>query len=515
MVRTASSLTGITVGLALWWSHSVAHALFAGLVVGITYLYAAWDSRWWWKSRKGGRFDPTSHEDWRSKLIKVVECKPGWEPVRDEFMRNFECRGELGAACCVYYRGEKVVDVYGGYREYGSQAPWERNTLVNVFSVTKGIVAFATALQQSKGKLDPSERVAKYWLEFAQNGKDAVTVEQLIGHKCGLAGCDPPVDYDVLCDTEKTNSFFAGQPMEWIPGEKKGYMCLTLGWYESALVQYSDPEKRTVGKYLKEEVVSKLGLDDEFYLGLPDSIPDSRLAVLDAPTKTEVTFSMGDSATPPGLVRKILFQPKSYTGKACNNPKLENDGTLSACYNERRVRRIEMPAANGHATARALARIYSSAEDAIRTHGQVNALGLTQETLRHIMEPCSPSYDETLLCETSFHAGFAKPSPEMSNFGCDSRAFGHAGNGGAFAFCDPTSGLSFAYTPNRTGLWIADDTREFALRVRAYECAEAARANDPVRAKSEAPLPLQLLRTPGKIAWNVMRKHPELHRGIC
>src|SRR5512140_975401 len=117
-------------------------------------------------------------------------AKPGFEAVRDAFVENFERRNEIGAACCIYHRGEKVVDLWGGVRNKATGEPWEEDTMVIVFSATKGMSAMAMALAHSRGLLDYDERVAKYWPEFAQEGKDKVTVRQLLAHQAGLYAFD-------------------------------------------------------------------------------------------------------------------------------------------------------------------------------------------------------------------------------------------------------------------------------------------------------------------------------------
>ena len=184
----------------------------------------------YWKRIAARRLDVTAREDWESTLIHGT-CAPGFESVRQEFVENFRRRGEVGAAVCVYYRGEKVVDLWGGYSDRPNQTPWEEDTLVNVFSATKGIAGLATALQHSRGLLDLDEKVAKYWPDFAVAGKQDVTVKELVGHACGLAAITEPLTLEILADPERTYAAIAKQKMEWAtPGDKHGYMAQTLGW---------------------------------------------------------------------------------------------------------------------------------------------------------------------------------------------------------------------------------------------------------------------------------------------
>src|SRR5260370_10894408 len=136
---------------------------------------------------------------------------PGFEPVREEFVRNFEERGELGAACAIYSKGEKVVDLWGGYRDKRTQAPWEEDTLVIVFSSTKGLSALALALANSRGYFDYEAPVARYWPEFAQNRKESITIRQLLAHEAGLAAIKTPLTPQILAQTDALPTSLARQ----------------------------------------------------------------------------------------------------------------------------------------------------------------------------------------------------------------------------------------------------------------------------------------------------------------
>jgi CubicO group peptidase (beta-lactamase class C family) len=137
------------------------------------------------------------------------EVSPGFEEVASEFEKNFAQREEVGAACAVYYRGRKVVDLWGGYRDREALAPWEQDTLVLVFSATKGISALTVALAHSRGLIDYEEKVATYWPEFAHNGKENITVRQLLSHQVGLCAIDEPLDAQVLDDLDAVASILA------------------------------------------------------------------------------------------------------------------------------------------------------------------------------------------------------------------------------------------------------------------------------------------------------------------
>ena len=208
--------------------------------------------------------------------------RSGFEPVRDAFVENFTRRGELGAACCVYQHGEKVVDLWGGVRDRASGEPWRADTMVVVHSATKGLAAMVLALAHSRGWLDYDERVCTYWPEFAQAGKERITVRQLLAHQAGLFAFDETVDREVVADLDRLAEIMARQRPAWEPGERQAYHAISLGFYESELVRRIDPRIAAWGGSSHEEIAEPLGLD--FYIGMPESIPDERLAPLEPPS---------------------------------------------------------------------------------------------------------------------------------------------------------------------------------------------------------------------------------------
>lgn len=497
---------------------SAAVCVAAAAAAAAVYTYYTFDPRWWWKRRGRSPLEVNKRPGWEESLIHGF-AKPGWEAVREEFVENFRRRGELGAAICVRFQGEVVVDLWGGYRDRAAQSEWERKTLVPIFSATKGVSAIAVALQHSRGKIGFDSRVADYWPEFAQNGKGEVTVRQLLDHACGLAGPSPPIALDTLADKDATRAFFAAVKMEpdWAPGDKKGYMAVTLGNYESALVQATDDDgaRRSAGEFLRDEVFTPLGVQSEFFVGVGvKELPDERFAQLDGMSGLEPLWV---TSYPPGFMRRMLLQPGSYTARAFANPRL-SAMTSVLDFNRRKVKEVEFPAANGQATARALAAIYSAAERAASTDGRDNPLGLAPDTLRELMAPARPArltgwHDEILGMDMAMSLGMLKPPPpgsapgRFSAFGADSRAFGTPGAGGSFAFCDPAAELAFAYVMNRCGSYIVDDPREFALRVKTYECAHRARLRSDAEA---APLPLDRLAVAHELVAKDLEQFPWL-----
>src|SRR5437660_3220569 len=170
---------------------------------------------------------------------------PGFEDVAAEFDRNFLERGEIGAAVAAYWRGEKVVDLWGGRRMPDGPEPWNEDTMVMVNSTTKGLAAMTIAVASSRGWIDYDARVAEYWPEFAQNGKEAITVRQLLSHEAGLCAIDDPLTPAVVGDLDRLAEVAARQRPAWPPGVRHGYHAMSIGWYEQELVPRIDPQHRS------------------------------------------------------------------------------------------------------------------------------------------------------------------------------------------------------------------------------------------------------------------------------
>ncbi len=326
--------------------------------------------------------------------------EPGFEGVYEAFERNFRERDEWGAAVAVYHRGEKVVDLWGGIRDEASGAPWEEDTMVMVFSTSKGMSALAMAVAHSRGLFDYDEPVAEYWPEFAQNGKEAITIRQLLSHQAGLCVIDTPLTYDIMADTDQLMTILARQKPAWEPGTRHGYHAITVGWYESGLLRHTDPRGRTVGQYFADEIAKPLGLD--FYIGLPDDVPSSRVApTMDDFPIWQMILNMGKLPLP--LVLTVM-NPWSLTARTLSNPPRLN-------ANNPRTQRIEIPAFNGIGTARSIAKAYNEFITGGRT------LGLRQETLdalsAPVVMPTQGALDQVVRVDTAYSLGFIKDAPAL------------------------------------------------------------------------------------------------------
>ncbi len=377
---------------------------------------------------------------------------PGFESVRSTFQSNFEKRGEIGAAVAAYWRGEKVVDLWGGYRTLKQGAPWEKDTLVCVCSTTKGMSAMALALAHSRGCFDYDAPVADYWPEFAQNGKAKITVRQLLGHEAGLVLIDELLTLDRLSDLDDLAALLARQTPAWPPGTRHGYHAMTIGFYMQELMRRVDPDKRSVGQFFREEFA--IPLDVDFHIGLPKDMPDTRLAKLKTLSRWRALLAL--PTTPPTMIMKML-QPNSLMRRSLVLQDLD--------MNDRRCLDVELPAGNGMGTARAIARTY-----AVFAEGG-GEIGITPETMAAITAP--PEADnpiDIVFGEPDyFSLGFLRPGPDIA-FGSSERAFGAPGAGGSFAFADPDARLGFAYVMNKMDFYLADDPREKSLRDAVYEC---------------------------------------------
>jgi CubicO group peptidase (beta-lactamase class C family) len=384
------------------------------------------------------------------RVIIEGHVSPGFERVREAFAENFERRHELGGACCAYQRGVKVVDLWGGIRNKQTGEPWEENTMVIVHSATKGLAAMTLAIAHSRGWLDYEERVCAYWPEFAQQGKERITVRQLLAHQAGLFAIDEPVDRSVVADLDRLAVVLARQKPAWEPGTRQAYHALTLGFYEGELLRRVDPKHRSLGQFFQDEIASPLG--EDVYLRLPDEIPNSRLATIAPPGRLEMVFGF------PLRFTLEALNPRSNIHRA-----LEINPGVAVYFDAQRIyaRSLEVPSGNGIGTARGIAHAYS----VFATDGR--GLGVRKETLDLLAAPAIPPtrgfYDECLKGEgVQFSLGFMKPSPAWPFGGASS--FGSPGAGGSLGFADPGAGVGYAYVTSQMGTTLTGDPRDVALR---------------------------------------------------
>lgn len=378
----------------------------------------------------------------------------GYGKVADAFRRNLSSGHEVGAAFAVYHDGRKVVDLWGGFRNGITQAQWQHDTLVNVFSTTKGVASLAVAVAASRGLISYDAKVADYWPEFAQAGKDAITVRQLLSHQAGLSAIRPALTLSDLAEPTRMSAKLAAQAPAWTPGTRHGYHGFTLGWYEGELIRRADPAGRTLGRFFAEEIAEPLGLD--FYIGLPTSVNRDGVAHLHMWSRAKLLLHL--NTLPPAFVLSGLCNPFGLTARSCIIAK---GIKVPGHFNREELRVVEIPSGNGIGTARSIAKLYGSAA----TGG--SEIGLTPGTLDALKKPAIPPThglrDKVLHVDTSYSLGFSKPIPEIAVFGSSDKAFGTQGLGGSFGFADPDTGIGYAYVMNKFGFRPVDP-RESGLR---------------------------------------------------
>ena len=392
---------------------------------------------------------------------------PQFQDVRREFERNFSERNELGAACAIYHRGKKVVDLWGGFCCEQTRTPWTEQTLVLTFSVSKGMAAAAMAVAHSRQLFDLDEAVAAYWPEFAASGKGGITVRQLLTHQAGLISIDTSLDAQMLGNHDLMASILAEQRPAWRPGSRHGYHTLTLGWYQNELIRRVDPQHRSLGTFFREEIARPLGV--EFYIGLPDGIEEERLARVKGFHRLAVLGHVAE--LPVGMVLAGIW-PRSLVARSVGNPQFDNPAEVGGPE----YRAVEIPSANGIGQARAIAKIYAVLA------GDGHELGISARTKEELTAPAGRpelgTRDAILKMDTRYGFGFSRPSSAM-RFGTDHRAFGAPGAGAPLEW--PTPANSSATPISRTKWASASSTiRAKAVRDACYGCLAALRGNKRV-----------------------------------
>ncbi|MFI1919937.1 serine hydrolase domain-containing protein [Nocardia sp. NPDC020380] len=386
------------------------------------------------------------------------EVDGGFGPVADAFRRNFARHGEIGAAVAVFDGDRPVVDLWAGYRDRKRKVAWERDTMAPVWSSTKGMTAFVVASAVSRGLLDYEAPVAKYWPEFAANGKESITVRQLLDHQAGLAALDRTVRLTDMADLDALAVTLAAQKPLWRPGTRHGYHPITAGLYQGELIRRVDPAHRTLGRVFAEDFAAPLGLD--FYIGLPEEVSLDRVATLSATEGLDVLRYERDV---PVRIGVQLYAKRGLSFQALNSPQVG----APARATRREFLSVESPAAGGVGTARSLARVYGAAAGGtgeLPIDEAVLARLATAETANDV-----PAADLVLLTDSRYHLGFRKSCGSF-RFGSDKRAYGTTGYGGSFGFADPATGLGFGYAMNRLGMAVLDDVRSRNLREALLRC---------------------------------------------
>ncbi|MFF9607337.1 serine hydrolase domain-containing protein [Streptomyces sp. NPDC014684] len=374
-------------------------------------------------------------------------CDPRFTAVREAFEENFRERDELGAAVTVTVGGETVADLWGGWADAARTRPWERDTLVNVWSTTKGPVALCAHLLADRGLLDLDRPVAAYWPEFAAAGKADVRVRELLSHRAGLSGLREPHSVEQLYDWELTTARLAATEPWWEPGTRSGYHALTWGFLIGEVMRRVSG--LLPGALLEREVTGPLGLD--FTIGLPEKETGRAAELVHARSGDDGERAAAFARLPPAAIAALANPPVG-----------------AAQANTAAWRAAEIPAANGHGTARAVAALYGVLAGR-GSHGGRRVL--SQRAAERVREGQGRCRDLVLGAglggETEVGLGVWLSGPHGS-YGPNPRAFGHDGFGGSCGLADPEAGVSLGYVMNRMGPHIADDPRKSALVKAVY-----------------------------------------------
>ncbi|CAF4906094.1 unnamed protein product [Rotaria sp. Silwood1] len=340
------------------------------------------------------------------------QVAPGWEKVRTKFEQNLTDGSDAGASLCIYHLGECVVNLTGGWKDAETKKePYTPDTLQLVFSTSKGIAAAAVALCVEKGWLDYEAPVAKYWPEFSVNGKENITVSQLMSHRAGLPCVDEQLTLNDVLDWTRITSLLAKQKPHWEPGTTHGYHPYTFGFLAGELVQRVDPQHRSYSQFVRDE------LDPEFYVGVSDNNVEARVAPL---------FAKND-----GLLASLpQMDPLVEKSMSCNGAfPLRSPNSDEFVFNRRSVHQAAIPAANGISNAHSIARIYALLIDDVNENGKKTTCLLSKKTLKSATENVTPpnEQDRTIFgLTTKFsRSGFELHSDFFNVLGED--GFGHHG----------------------------------------------------------------------------------------
>lgn len=376
-------------------------------------------------------------------------CDQAFAPVREAFVANFIERGDVGAAVAIAVDGRMVVDLWGGWRDWARQLPWQRDTLVNVFSVSKALSTVCALQLVERGRLALDAPLTRHWPGFAAAGKDEITLRQVLSHRAGVPALRDPLPDGAMLDWPRMTAALEAQAPWWPPGSAHGYHVNTFGFLVGEMVRRVSGQ--SLGQWLREHVAAPL--DADVHVGLP-AAEHARVA---------------DFLWPPGLRPPT---PAAFGGddELMRWNTYWNPPGLSGAewVNRAAWRQAELPSTNGHATARGIARFYA----ALAAGGAIDGVHLLAPALlAEASREHSSGPDRILERPSRFGLGFQLTQPERP-LGPHPEAFGHFGSGGSLGFCDPAAGIAFGYVMNDLGpRW--QNPRNRALIDALYQCLES------------------------------------------
>jgi CubicO group peptidase (beta-lactamase class C family) len=369
-------------------------------------------------------------------------CEARFAAVKEGFAGNFEAGLEVGASFAATLDGRFVVDIWAGYADAAQTRPWERDTIVNVYSTTKAMAALCTLMLVDRGELDLDAPVATYWPEFAEGGKEELPVRYLLSHTSGLPGFSKPVSTKDLYSWDYIVSLLAAQEPWWEPGTRSGYHAITFGFLLGEVIRRITG--KTPGTFFRDEVAEPLQAD--FHIGLPE----------------EHEPRVGELIPPPGpRPGELDTQAGSILSRVNSNPPLRAEESRDRAW-----RAAEMPAVNGHGNARSVARVAA----ALACGGELDGVKLlTPPTIEKIIEEQYYGPDLVIDMPIRWGLGFGLPSKEMP-IGPNPRAFYWGGWGGSVIVVDLDARVSFSYVMNKMSANTMGDKRVFGPAMALYGC---------------------------------------------
>lgn len=386
-----------------------------------------------------------------------------WQPLVDAFSENFAQAGEEGAGVALYHRNALVVNIWAGTRSNKlagiEQVPWAEDTCVNIFSAGKGLVALCVLQLVAEGKLGLDESVAHYWPEFAQADKASITLRHLLCHRSGLSAFHQHIANDQIFDWAAMTTAVASESPWWEPNQGQGYSPFMYGWMLGELIRRVSGFA-SINDYFQMRIAKPLHLNCHF--GVPDAllanIADT--GPLKRPLGSAASSTGADSVA---LGKLMKADPRGVTNRAFSNPI-----SLMTAINTREWRQAQIPAANAHTDARALATIYGRLANGCENLLDAAHLPLCwqEQTFEH---------DRVLGLPLRFSHGFMLSQADRTDcrYGRGARAFGHPGAGGCVGFADPDYQLGFGYVTHRMGQGLLIDERAVRLIDATYQVLEA------------------------------------------
>lgn len=379
---------------------------------------------------------------------------PRFAAVRDEFAAQLAKGEHVGASVAVYHRGAKVADLWGGVMDRESNAPWRDDTMVICMSVTKGLAAACVHLLAERRALSYDDPVAKFWPEFAQQGKERISVRQVLSHQSGMALVPDGIASGDLVDWERMTGALAAAPPAWEPGTATGYHALTFGWLTGEIVRRIDG--RSVGTFFRDEIAGALDLRD-IHIGLPPSAEPRVAKLISLMPDTPETRKARDQLVPPESMTRRASAPR--------------DERMLEVLDSPQGHQAEMPAVNGIMTARDLARFYAM----FANYGELDGARLLSEArVRELSAQVTLRRDKVLIIPIGWALGYMTGGLPGWSQGPRVTSFGHPGFGGSVGFADPEIGLAFACTLNGLDADFFGTGRASRLAAAARACAEAA-----------------------------------------